>query len=57
MMFSTVVELRISRPSQLLTSSHLCSFALRVAFPRSLVGRYSHDYYEHSVIIGLAPDR
>ena len=27
------------------------------AFPPSLVGRCSHDYYGHSVALGLAPDR
>jgi hypothetical protein len=32
-------------------SSHLCPFALWTAFPSSLVGRCSHDYYEHSVIL------
>jgi hypothetical protein len=36
---------------------HLCPFALRAAFPLSLVGRDSHDYYEHSVTVGLAPLR
>jgi hypothetical protein len=30
-------------------SDHLASFALRTAFPSSLVRRYSHDYYEASV--------
>ena len=34
---------------------HLAPFALRTAFPSSLVGRDSHDYYEHSVALGLAP--
>ncbi len=36
-------------------SSHLCPFALWTALPSSLVGRDSHDYYEHSVTLGLAP--
>ena len=36
---------------------HLCSFALYAALPRALVGRDSHDYYEHSVTVGLAPRR
>ena len=36
---------------------HLCHFALRAAFPLSLVGRHSHDYYWHSVTIGLSPLR
>ncbi len=38
-------------------SSHLCPFALWTAFPSSLVRRESHDYYGHSVTIGLAPHR
>jgi hypothetical protein len=38
-------------------SSYLCPFALWTALPSSLVGRYSHDYYEHSVILGArAPE-
>jgi len=39
------------------TSSHLCPFALWTALPSPLVGRDSHDYYGHSVAIGLAPRR
>ena len=35
-------------------SGHLASFALYPAFPDSLAGRYSRDYYEASVTIGLA---
>ena len=35
----------------------LCPFALHAAFPRSLVGRHPHDYYGHSVTLGLAPVR
>jgi hypothetical protein len=35
----------------------LCHFALRAAFPLSLVDRYSHDYYWHSVTLGLSPLR
>ena len=42
-------------PPGLEVSDHLASFALLPAFPDSLVGRYSHDYYEASVAIGLAP--
>ena len=38
-------------------SDHLAPFALWTAFPSSLVGRYSHDYYGASVAIGLAPLR
>jgi len=30
-------------------SGHLAPFALRTAFPSSLVGRNSDDYYEASV--------
>ncbi|PZG22090.1 hypothetical protein C1J01_04790 [Nonomuraea aridisoli] len=40
-----------------LVSDHLASFALQAAFPPSLTGRDSGDYYEASVAIGLAPDR
>ena len=42
---------------QMNVSDHLAPLALRTAFPSSLVGRYSHDYYEASVAIGLAPLR
>ena len=35
-------------------SNHLFPFALWTAFPSSLVGRCSHDYYEHSVAMELA---
>jgi len=38
-------------------SGHLAPFALRTAFPPSLAGRDSGDYYEASVAIGLAPGR
>ena len=38
-------------------SSHLRPFALRTALPSPLVGRYSHDYYGHSVTLGLSPRR
>src|SRR5262249_26167735 len=38
-------------------SSHLAPFALRTAFPSPLVRRYSHDYYEACVALGLAPLR
>ena len=38
-------------------SGHLAPLALRTAFPSSLVGRYSHDYYGACVTIGLAPVR
>jgi hypothetical protein len=36
---------------------HLDCFALCVAFPRSLVGHHSHDYYQSSVAISLAEGR
>jgi hypothetical protein len=38
-------------------SGHLASFALWTAFPPSLAGRDSDDYYEASVVIGLASHR
>ena len=36
-------------------SGHLAPFALRAAFPPSLAGRDSGDYYGASVALGLAP--
>jgi hypothetical protein len=36
---------------------HLCSFPLWSAFPTALVRRHTHEYYEHSVTLGLAPRR
>ena len=33
---------------------HLCPFPLWPAFPTALVGRCSHEYYEHSVTIEVA---
>ena len=48
---------RNMRTSRLPASSHLFSFALQAAFPLSLAGRNSRDYYENSVTIGLAPLR
>jgi hypothetical protein len=53
----TVLAFRNMRTSRLPTSSHLFSFALQAAFPLSLAGRDSRDYYENSVTIGLAPRR
>ncbi len=38
-------------------AAYLLPFALRVAFPRSSVGRHSDDYYGNSVTVGLAPRR
>ena len=35
----------------------LCPFALWSAFPTAVVGRDAHDYYGHSVTLGLAPRR
>ncbi len=35
-------------------SDHLAPFALWTAFPSSSAGRYSGDYYEACVTIGLA---
>jgi hypothetical protein len=48
---------RNMRTSRLSTPSHLFSFALQAAFPLSLAGRDSRDYYENSVTLGLAPRR
>jgi len=38
-------------------SGHLAPFALQAAFPPSLAGRNSGDYYEASVALGLASRR
>jgi len=38
-------------------SGHLAPFALRAAFPPSLAGRCSGDYYGASVALGLASGR
>ena len=46
---------RVPHSSRL--SSHLCPFPLCTALPCALVGRDSHEYYEHSVILGLASFR
>jgi len=46
---SATLALRISRTAWLLRSDHLCPFALWTTFSSSLVGRYSYDYYGHSV--------
>ena len=37
--------------------NRLAPFALRAAFPPSLAGRYSRDYYGASVTVGLASGR
>ena len=44
-------------PPGLATSDHLVCFALWTAFPPSLAGRDSCDYYQTSVAIGLASRR
>lgn len=38
-------------------SDHLAPFALQAAFPPSLAGRDTGDYYEASVAMRLAPRR
>jgi hypothetical protein len=47
--FNATLALRISRTAWLLNADHLCPFALWTTFSSSLVSRYPHDYYEHSV--------
>jgi hypothetical protein len=37
--------------------NRLAPFALRAAFPPSLAGHYSRDYYGASVTVGLASGR
>ena len=49
--------LHFAYPFSIRISSHLVPFALRTAFPSPLVRRYSHDYYDTCVAIGLAPLR
>ena len=39
------------------SSDHLCHFPLYTALPCPVVGRCSHEYYWHSVALGLAPRR
>ena len=51
---STTVALRISRTAWLLNADHLCPFALGMALPSTLVDRYFHDYYGHSVSLEVA---
>jgi len=51
---STVVAVGIPPTSLRLSRRHLCPFALVPDFPASLVGRDSHDDYEHSVTVALA---
>jgi hypothetical protein len=54
---SVTPALRISRTSWLPNADHLCPLALRTTFSSSLVGRDSHDYYEHSVSVEVALGR
>ena len=49
--------LGITPTSQFVMPGHLVRFALRAAFPPSLAGRDSCDYYQTSVAIGLASRR
>ena len=54
MIANTVAAFRITRTSPSLSIASTCAPSpLRAAFPLSLVGRDSHDYYEHSVTVGL----
>jgi hypothetical protein len=46
--------LHYAYPKSIEYPHHLAPFALRAAFPPSLVRRDSHDYYEACVTIGLA---
>jgi len=50
----STLALRISRTAWRLRSDHLCPFALWTTFSSSLVVRYFHDYYGHSVSIEIA---
>ena len=54
MTLSATLVLRISRTAWLLNADHLCPFALGMALPSTLVGRYFHDYYGHSVSVEVA---
>ena len=51
---SATLALRISRTAWLLNADHLCPFALWMALPSTLVDRYFHDYYGHSVSLEVA---
>src|SRR5205823_8887651 len=44
-------------PHRLWACDHLCHFPLCTALPCALVGRHAHEYYWHSVTLGLASDR
>jgi hypothetical protein len=44
-------------PHRFWVCRHLCHFPLCTALPCPLVGRHSHEYYWHSVTLGLASGR
>src|SRR5215831_13803397 len=44
-------------PHRRWTCDHLCHFPLCTALTCALVGRDAHEYYWHSVTVGLASDR
>jgi hypothetical protein len=48
---------RIARTSQSCSPDHLLHFTLHASFPRSPVGRHSHDYYWSSVTLALTGRR
>jgi hypothetical protein len=50
----SVVALYISYTSLSACPRHLPGLALSPAFPASLVGRHSHDYYPGSVTLALS---
>ena len=55
---STVSALCITQTSLSLGVVNTCApLPCAPAFPGSLAGRYSRDYYGHSVTLGLAPCR
>src|SRR5260370_1760873 len=51
---SATLALRISRTAWLSNADHLCPFALGMALPSTLMDRYFHDYYRHSVSLQLS---
>jgi len=53
----SALALRISRTSPIRPAGHLCHFPLCTALPCAPVGRHSHEYYWHSVTLGLASGR
>ena len=57
MMRSSTVAIHIARTSWVLASRHLCSFALWTDRLSAMVGRDTHDSYEHSVTLGVAARR